>query len=425
MAKSARETVGARLRRLRQARGLTQSELAKPRYTAAFVSSVETGTRTPSGDALRYFADRLGAGADELLGGSSPREFVQLDLELVEIAEEFLAGNTPSAAPAMLKLARRAERLDRQRQAGIAWLWLAGYAEGDARTKYVAAAENALAGDAPPYRAMVVPLRTSVLIAWGETQYALHLLETCHDELLREGYPQPSILLTLRACLAEGHLRQGDLARAGGYADEALRLSRGDGELLAELTRGHVQVCRTYLAAERFADAAASISAAQDLMQERALHPAIAQCLLARARLRGHADDREGALADLVAARDATAPGDTRALTIELAGAFRALGKLVEAEELLAEVGPEIPGDDPLSAAVRFELGCLALARGERETAVGQLTAAAELATGLGARSVLARSLEQVSVLLGASGRQEEAADLLRAGLRTLGAETG
>ena len=51
-----------------------------------------------------------------------------------------------------------------------------------------------------------MPLRAAVLSGWGEAQYSLHLLETCHAELLRDGYPQPSMLLTLRACLAERHL---------------------------------------------------------------------------------------------------------------------------------------------------------------------------------------------------------------------------
>jgi transcriptional regulator with XRE-family HTH domain len=332
------ESVGARLRELRAGRGLTQRELAGTRYSAAYVSSVETGARTPSGDALRFFARQLGIDPDELLGGRSPRELIELDLELIGTAERFLAGDARRAIPRMRRIRGRAERLDRPRQAGIALLWLAGYSTGDVRTKYVAEAEAMLSGEPPPVRAMVVPLRVAVLSGWGEVRYSVHLLETCHAELLRDGYPQPSMLLTLRACLAERHLRQGDLERAAEYAGSALRLSRGGPALLAELTRSHVEVCRSHLAADRFADAAASAAAAYDLMQERALHPAIACCLLARARMRGRSGDVEGALADLAAARETAWPDDVPAITAELAAAYLAAGRPETAAAVLDQV---------------------------------------------------------------------------------------
>ncbi|MEV7091370.1 helix-turn-helix transcriptional regulator [Amycolatopsis sp. NPDC051045] len=418
------ESVGERLRELRTERGLTQRELAGPQYSAAYVSSVETGARTPSGDALRFFAQQLGIDPDELLGGRSPRELIELDLELIETAERFLAGDARRATPRMQRIRRRAERLDRPRQAGIALLWLAGYSTGDVRTKYVAEAETALAGEPPPVRAMVVPLRAAVLTAWGEVQYSVHLLETCHAELLRDGYPQPSMLLTLRACLAERHLRQGDLERAAEYARSALRLARGRPAVLAELTRSHVEVGRSHLAADRFADAAASVAAAYDLMQERALHPAMAYCLLARARVRGRSGDVEGALADLGAARETAWPDDVPAITVELAAEYLAAGRLETAAGLLDQVRADkhLAGT-ALAAELRLQLGSLARARGDARRAAEDLRAAVELATGLGARGVLVRALRPLSELLGEAGKQAEAADVLRNGLIALGAE--
>ncbi|MEU4253610.1 helix-turn-helix domain-containing protein [Amycolatopsis sp. NPDC026612] len=420
------ETVGERLRELRTERGLTQRQLAGPQYSAAYVSSVETGARTPSGDALRFFAQQLGVDPDELLGGRSPRELIELDLELIETADRFLAGDARRATPRMQRIRRRAERLDRPRQAGIALLWLAGYSTGDVRTKYVADAETALSGEPPPVRAMVVPLRAAVLTAWGEVQYSVHLLETCHAELLRDGYPQPSMLLTLRACLAERHLCQGDLERAAEYAGSALRLSRGGPAVLAELTRSHVEVCRSHLAADRFADAAASVAAAYDLMQERALHPAMAYCLLARARVRGRSGDAEGALADLGAARETAWPDDVPAITVELAGEYLAAGRLETASALLEQVraGRHLAGT-ALAAELRLQLGSLARARGDARRAAADLRAAVELATALGARGVLIRALRPLSELLAETGNRAEAADVLRNGLIALGAEAG
>jgi transcriptional regulator with XRE-family HTH domain len=55
---AAREALGAEIRRLRRARGLTQAELAAP-LTRAYVSSVEHGRVTPSLASLILFARRL------------------------------------------------------------------------------------------------------------------------------------------------------------------------------------------------------------------------------------------------------------------------------------------------------------------------------------------------------------------------------
>ena len=52
--------VGARLRAARARAGLTQRELAEPRYTKAYVSALENGLIKPSMAALRFLARQLG-----------------------------------------------------------------------------------------------------------------------------------------------------------------------------------------------------------------------------------------------------------------------------------------------------------------------------------------------------------------------------
>ena len=52
--------VGTRLRAARARAGLTQRELAEPRYTKAYVSALENGLIKPSMAALRFLARRLG-----------------------------------------------------------------------------------------------------------------------------------------------------------------------------------------------------------------------------------------------------------------------------------------------------------------------------------------------------------------------------
>ena len=55
-----RETVGQRVRRLREEAGLSQRDVSQPGLSFAYISRVEAGARTPSGKALRLLAEGLG-----------------------------------------------------------------------------------------------------------------------------------------------------------------------------------------------------------------------------------------------------------------------------------------------------------------------------------------------------------------------------
>jgi transcriptional regulator with XRE-family HTH domain len=59
--------VGARLKAARTRAGLTQRELAEPRYTKAYISALENGLIKPSMAALRFLARRLGTVPGEFL----------------------------------------------------------------------------------------------------------------------------------------------------------------------------------------------------------------------------------------------------------------------------------------------------------------------------------------------------------------------
>src|SRR5260221_1512525 len=72
--------VGARIRSLRTARGLTQAQLAEPQYTKAYVSMLESGRTRASMKALEHIAGRLGVQPSDLLGGSPSPAAPQYDL---------------------------------------------------------------------------------------------------------------------------------------------------------------------------------------------------------------------------------------------------------------------------------------------------------------------------------------------------------
>jgi HTH-type transcriptional regulator, quorum sensing regulator NprR len=72
--------VGARIRSLRTARGLTQAQLAEPQYTKAYISMLESGRTRASMKALEHIAGRLGVQPSDLLGGSPSPAGPQFDL---------------------------------------------------------------------------------------------------------------------------------------------------------------------------------------------------------------------------------------------------------------------------------------------------------------------------------------------------------
>src|SRR5438093_7532007 len=74
------ESVGARLKRLRLQRGLSQRELSSAGVSYAYISRIEAGARTPSVKALRQLASKLGVTVEHLETGK--RTPVEQSVEL-------------------------------------------------------------------------------------------------------------------------------------------------------------------------------------------------------------------------------------------------------------------------------------------------------------------------------------------------------
>ena len=73
--------VGARLKAARTRAGLTQRQLAEPRYTKAYISALENGLIKPSMAALRFLARRLGTLPEAFLADADTH-WERLDAEL-------------------------------------------------------------------------------------------------------------------------------------------------------------------------------------------------------------------------------------------------------------------------------------------------------------------------------------------------------
>src|SRR3954470_16910287 len=102
--------LGERLRSLRVAAGLTQSELAEGRFSKEYLSQIERGKTQPTPDTLEWLAERLGVDPAYLGSGVSAEErgIVEAALaraealleqpDYVAAAREFEAGRAAVAA---------------------------------------------------------------------------------------------------------------------------------------------------------------------------------------------------------------------------------------------------------------------------------------------------------------------------------------
>jgi transcriptional regulator with XRE-family HTH domain len=89
--------VGARIRSLRTAKGLTQAQVAEPNYTKAYISMLESGRTRASMKALEHIAGVLGVKPADLLGGVAAPATPQY--QLLEARRYIEQGNNEAAIP--------------------------------------------------------------------------------------------------------------------------------------------------------------------------------------------------------------------------------------------------------------------------------------------------------------------------------------
>jgi tetratricopeptide (TPR) repeat protein len=99
--------LGERLRQLRVAGGLTQTELAGDRFSKEYVSQIERGKTRPTPETIRWLADRLGVDAGFLANGVSADERGRVDAALAR-ADALLEARRNDEALAELEAVRAA-----------------------------------------------------------------------------------------------------------------------------------------------------------------------------------------------------------------------------------------------------------------------------------------------------------------------------
>jgi tetratricopeptide (TPR) repeat protein len=98
--------LGERVRRLRNERGLTQTELAAARVSKEYISQIETGKTRPTQQTLGWLAERLGVDPHYLVDGVSDRDHREHEAIVVRAEEAVREKRYRDAADAIASLPR-------------------------------------------------------------------------------------------------------------------------------------------------------------------------------------------------------------------------------------------------------------------------------------------------------------------------------
>ena len=227
---SSAETIGARLKRLRLQRGLSQRDLSSPGVSYAYISRIEAGARTPSVKALRKLAQKLGVSVEYLETGRDMREVDDRELRLADAELELrLTDDSKSAEHKLdqiLAEATAAGDLTSAIRARIA-LGLAAAQRGE----HLVAAERlevALASDAVPSPHRRPDLYTTLgqsYAALGAPDRAVRLFEDCLERVREEVSEDRTIAIRYATFLSYALTDAGDYERAAEVVRDALALA--------------------------------------------------------------------------------------------------------------------------------------------------------------------------------------------------------
>jgi tetratricopeptide (TPR) repeat protein len=357
--------VGRRLRRLRLDRGLTQTQLARPRYTHAYVSAIESGRQAPSSQALEYFAGRLGVPVDELKTGRKPGAEARLELRLQEALVGLSSGQTREAKSeleSMAKEARRASlpRIQARAEEGLGLLLERQEKPEEALEHYRTAAD--LLADEPPTAIVdAVAGKARCFHSLGDVRYEIHILETLLGEMERAELLDPNALARVHAGLVYAYVEAGLYAKAAESAAELERIAPMVTDPL-RVAQMHLHVARLYLVQGRVREAEISLQRSEDSYRQANLRTETGYAHLAL----GYVFSREGRIDDArrelhEAMRIFEDVADTKDLTRtlnELARLERLQGRADQARTLL-ERSISLTGDSdtPILAWAHRELG--------------------------------------------------------------------
>lgn len=417
--------IGARIRRLRLDKGLSQRELAQPEMTSAYLSMIESGQRTPSPKAAGRLAVRLGVEVEEILSGRPSGLEARLELTLAMARIAGYRGRRAEYRAGIQEVQRLASRYGLQRLHYRTLVLFAGISERDgdlvAACSLLEEAMSLIDNDSPHVRFEAVVAMARCHHLAGDTRMAAHVLESYLSLLSRTNVQEPAALVRTHSALVQYYRALGLDGRAIASAEEAIRLapSVDDPEQIACM---NMNVARVLYEDGRYEDATDILRRAEQMF-------AGLDWSLPLVRARINRGMVHAAAGDLGRARDCleeacreleSHPHEvaTKAEALnELARIERLSGDIPRAVELIEQAQIHVSRSSPLEAAFgKRELG-LCLAESDPQRAELNLRAALFDYRALGATSESAKTALELGRLLARRGDSAQAARTLEEGL--------
>jgi transcriptional regulator with XRE-family HTH domain len=414
------EPIGARLKRLRLERGLSQRELSGPGVSYAYISRIEAGARTPSVKALRMLARKLGVTAEYLETGRDLRDTDDRELRIADAELELRLAEDVGAAEGKLN-----EILDEATQAGdrtsatraqIA-LGLAAAHRGN----HLDAVERLEASLLD--QTVLVAARPDVYATLGQSYAALgapdravRLFERCLEEIESTASADSGMYIRFATYLSYALSDAGDHERAKAVVREALTRD-GDAEPYSRV-RLYWSLARVAGIEGRSSEALEYMRRAITLLEATDHNVQLARAYLLSAGIEAQEGDAESAREHLGSAKKLLGvhaePIDRAMLAI---GASRVAALEGDAEKALerARTAISLLGDyhgGEQGAAV-WALANGFAASGDVEGAHATYPRAVDLLAVHGRRSDAARAADEWAAVLREHGREDEADPIL------------
>lgn len=421
--------LGERIRRLRLERGLSQEEVARPAFTAPYISHLEHGKRRPSHEALTHIAERLGMTYEQLVTGRDPHADLRLEIEIQSAIAQIHAGDPRSALGRLEKARAEADKTRNPRallraDEGLgAALYRLG--ETDRALGCFKRADEAAANSSAEER-------TSARVGWarclfhlGEVREALHLLESHLAELRKADPPDPTSLLQVYAALIPPYFATGLMAKAKDVANLGWQLAPEVPDLDQRACL-YVNRAGLLLTQGEPREALASLALAEDLFKQLGWHGEAVKVALARSHAlieNGELESAERLVREVLdESTGAVTMSDRAQALVHLSQLRRSAGDAKEGLLLATDV-IELAGDSlpTLAAEAQREAGLSASALGDYTGALAFWRKALEQFRQVDMKEDIAKTARLIGDFLMEDGDAAEAAAAYRQGLAAMG----
>jgi len=412
------ESIGERLRRLRQDRGLSQRELASQGVSYAYISRIEAGARRPSVKALRQLARKLNVSPEYLETGSDLRDVDQRELRLADAELELRLGTTSAGTErelaAILDEATAGGDSAGALRARVA-LGLAAASAGR-NEEAIERLELTTQTVSPARRPDVYEALGRCYAALGSPGRAVELFTRCLERVREEAPDDTAGQVRFATYLSYALTDVGELRQAQTILDDALA---GAGEFVDAYTR-----VRLYWSLARLSGLQDQPAAALDYVRraiallevtEDTLHLARAHLLCGTIMLAQGKAEEAGSQFETAERLFGPHPDplDLASLRTDQAKRAAALGSGPDAEGFAREAIEALGDDNPAEQGLAWAALADALALQDKEEADSTFRKATDLLADHGHQVDLNDAYRAWARYLRKTGRESEALDIL------------